>query len=159
MDKPTAPTQTNGPQNDTFPKGTHAMAALPAWQEELRRHVTECALTAALELEKMEIPKGKQAEYATGFAEEAISKVSDKIAARLQKTAKSDLDFIQKTTKSIKISPAKLLAYATRISGISDSKKSDKCSTPDTQRAEEVKKSPKTDNPPKRQGEPVKIGL
>ena len=132
------------------------MAALPAWQEELRRHVTECALTAALELEKMEIPKGKQAEYATGFAEEAISKVSDKIAARLQKTAKSGLAiFIQKTTKSIKISPAKLLAYATRISGISDSKKSDKCSTPDTQRAEEVKKTPKTDNPPKRQGEPV----
>lgn len=113
-------------------------ATPPTWETVLRRDVIENALTAARGLEKLGIPEGKQAEIATAYAEDTISKAAEKIAARLRKSEKSDQDFIRKTTQAIKISTANLLDFAAKTNGITDSKVSDDTPAPAAEPVEPV---------------------
>ncbi|MEO8617067.1 MAG: hypothetical protein ABI600_18150 [Luteolibacter sp.] len=147
MDTTTPPSPTPASASTPHINPNQSAAAPPAWEILLRRDVIENALTAARGLEKLGIPEGQQAEIATAYAEETISKAVEKIVARLLKSEKSVLDFIQKTTQSIRISTSNLLAFAAKTHGITDSKVSAEGPAPVAEPVETVAESPKSDNP------------
>jgi hypothetical protein len=121
---------------------------IPPWKQELRRHVIECAMKAAVDLGKLAIPQEKQIEIAKDFAEETIKKKSEIIENKLKKTAKSDQDFIRKTLKSIAITPMNLVDFSTIQTGIQDSTARRAGSVKKVKTKKITENDSKSDNPP-----------